>query len=144
MLNWKDFFQYYIVKNSNRIKKTTRPLRDHFGINSFFYHRIDHMGKFAFLCDRPDWLEYCISEQLFTNDPWFRHPSVYQTGTYFMNNFGSEEHKGQVTQGYKKILNVDMGSFLFRKEIQWWNFLDFMEIVILALYRVSIYPILKH
>ncbi len=65
MLTWQTIVQNYIVKYSSQIKKTTQPLRDHFGIDYFTYHRIDSTGKYTVLVDRPDWAEYYVSEKIF-------------------------------------------------------------------------------
>jgi hypothetical protein len=45
MPSWKQIVQDYIVKHSDKIKKTTRPLKDHLGVSYFTYHRIDLDGK---------------------------------------------------------------------------------------------------
>lgn len=60
MLGWTEIVQNYISKHSTKIKKTTEPLREHFGIGYFTYHRIDAEGKYTVLVDRPDWAEQTL------------------------------------------------------------------------------------
>lgn len=115
MLNWEAIVQNYIIKYSNQIQKTTKPLRDYFGIGYFTYHRIDNKGKYTVLVDRPDWAEHYVSRQIFLNDPYLRHPSVYQSGISLIESHGSEEYKELVLKEGKEVLNMDMGAVLIQK-----------------------------
>ena len=116
MLSWQEIVQNYIIKHSSQIRKTTQPLRDHFGISYFTYHRIDNNGKYTVLVDRPDWAEHYVSEQIFLNDPYLRHPSVYRSGISSIQNHGSEEYKEQVLKAGKKILHMDLTAILIQKK----------------------------
>ena len=49
MLGWTEIVQNYINKHSTKVKKTTQPLREHFGIGYFTYHLIDAEGKYTML-----------------------------------------------------------------------------------------------
>lgn len=122
MLLWEEIINKYIVKHSNKICKTTRPLRDHFGIGYFTYHRIDNTGKYTVLLDRPDWAEHYVNEQIFLNDPYLRHPSVYESGITLIESQGSEEYKELVFKTGKKILSMDLGAVLIQKND---NFVEF-------------------
>ena len=62
MLGWKEIVQDYIIKHSDRIQKTTRPLRERFKIEYFTYHRIDNAGKYTVLVDWPDWAPIFIAK----------------------------------------------------------------------------------
>lgn len=125
MLSWEGILQDYIIKYSDKIKKTTRPLRDHFGIGYFTYHRIDHEGKYTVLVDRPDWAEYYVSSQIYLNDPYLRHPSVYQSGFDVVEGNGSEEYREMVLKAGKKVLNMDMGVLLIEKNADGVEFFGF-------------------
>ncbi len=115
MLDWKDIVQDYIIKYANQISKATRPLRDHFGISYFTYHKIDADGKYVVLVDRPDWAENYVTEQLFRNDPYLRHPAVYQSGISLIGSYGSKEYKKNILEAGKKVLGVDIGAILIQK-----------------------------
>lgn len=115
MLSWKEIIQDYIIKHSDRIRKTTAPMRDHFGLKYFSYHRIEDSGKYTVLVDRPDWAECYVREQLYLNDPYLRHPSVYQSGLCLIESNGSEEYKEQILKVGKETLAVDVGIILIQK-----------------------------
>ncbi len=115
MLSWKEIVQNYIIKHSDRIKKTTRPLKDHFGVAYFTYHRIDLEGRYTVLVDRPDWAEHYVSEQFFLNDPYLRHPDVYRSGFCSIENHGSDEYKERVIKSGKEIFNLDLGVMFIEK-----------------------------
>lgn len=125
MLSWNDIVQNYIIKYSNRIKKVTKPLHEHFGIGYFTYHRIDYGGNYTVLVDRPDWAEHYVSEKIFLNDPYLRHPSVYQSGICLIENHGSEEYKETVLKAGKEILNMDLAAILIQKNENYVEFFGF-------------------
>ncbi len=116
MLGWEDIVQQYIIKYSNRIRKATQPLRIHFGIDYFTYHCIDSTGKYTVLVDRPDWAEHYVSTKIYLNDPYLRHPQIYQSGMYLMGSHGSEEYKESVSKAGKMVLNVDTWVMLIERE----------------------------
>lgn len=122
MLSWEEILQNYIFKYSNRIRKVTAPLQDHLGVQYFSYHRIDHMGKYTVLVDRPDWAEWYVKEQFYLNDPYLRHPSVYHSGVTFIENNGSEEYKEKVLKTGKEVFDLDCGIILIKKKE---NYVDF-------------------
>lgn len=116
MLGWNDIVQRYITKYSNRIRKATQPLRDHFGIGYFTYHRIDYKGKYTVLVDRPDWAEHYVSEKIFLQDPYLRNADVYQPGICFLDSHGSEDYKKTVNSAGKKVLQMDSAAILIQKK----------------------------
>ncbi|HEY5260212.1 MAG TPA: LuxR C-terminal-related transcriptional regulator [Rhabdochlamydiaceae bacterium] len=115
MLNWEEIVQKYIVKHSDRIKKTTKPLVDHFGIAYFTYHRIDNEGKYTVLVDRPEWAERYVSSKIYLVDPYLRHPSVFESGISLWENHGSEEYRETVMKEAKEILDLDTSVTLIQK-----------------------------
>lgn len=125
MLSWNEIIQNYIVKFSNKTQKTTQPLRDHFGIGYFTYHRIDDSGKYTVLVDRPDWAEHYVSSQIYLNDPYLRHPSVYQSGIALIESNGSNEYKANLIKSGKQVLNVDLGVILIQKSKSYVEFFGF-------------------
>lgn len=116
MLSWHEIVQKYIIKHANKIQKATRPLRDHFGIDYFTYHRIDEEGNYTVLVDRPEWAEHYVQERIYLQDPYLRHPSVYRSGISLLESHGSEEYKERVLKLGKKVLNVDMGAIIIQRE----------------------------
>lgn len=114
-MNWKEIVQRYIIKYSNQIGKTTHPLKNHFGISYFTYHKIDDAGNYTVLVDRPDWAEHYVSKKIFLNDPYLRHPSVYQSGFCYFDSFGSPEYRETVHREGKIVLDMDVGITLIQK-----------------------------
>jgi len=115
MLNWKEIVQNYIIKNSDKIKKVTRPLRDRLQVGYFTYHRIDKKGKYTVLLDRPDWAEHYVDEKFFLSDPYLRHPDVYKSGFSLIENHGTEEHRKRILKDGKEIFNLDLGLMWIEK-----------------------------
>lgn len=91
------------------------PLREHFGISYFTYHRIDEEGRYTVLVDRPDWAELYVDKKIYLHDPFLRHPSVYQSGLTFMQNHGSSNYKETFAKTGKQVLDMDIGVVLIQK-----------------------------
>jgi hypothetical protein len=104
--NWEEIVQKYIIKHSDQIRAVTRPLRDSFQIQYFTYHRIDRAGKYTVLVDRPDWVEYYVEEKFYLEDPYLRHPSLYESGFCFIENHGSKEYTQRILKDGKEIFNL--------------------------------------
>jgi DNA-binding CsgD family transcriptional regulator len=98
MKAWKEIVQNYIIKYSDKTKAATQPLRDHFNIDFFTYHRIDKEGKFVTLLDQPNWGELYVNEKLFLHDPYLRNPEVYQSGLCLHEMHEAGEFKEQISQ----------------------------------------------
>ncbi len=116
MLDWQGIVQNYIIKYSNRIKAATQPLKDHFGIGYFTYHRIDDEGKYSVLVDNPIWAEHYVGNQMYLNDPYLRQSKVYRPGLCLVDTNGSAQFKKTVMKEGKKILDLDVGVMLIQKE----------------------------
>lgn len=116
MLSWQEIIQRYIINYSNQIRKATQPLRDHFGIGYFTYHRIDEEGHYTVLVDRPEWAEYYVEEQIYLLDPFLRSPSAYEPGLCLVESHGSQEYQETVLKGGKKVLNHDTSALMIQKK----------------------------
>lgn len=90
MINREEIFQKYMIGYSNHINKVTRPLKDHFDIPFFGYHRIDMKGNYTVLCNQLDWAEHYLENQLYIDDPYLNHPDAYASGISF---FGQVEKR---------------------------------------------------
>lgn len=115
MSNWNEIVDNYIVKFSDKIKKTTEPIRDHFGIGYFNYHRIDETGKYHTLVDSPEFAEDYVNKKIFIDDPYLRHPSNYRAGICLMDNYGSEKYQKNVRRSMADVLQVNTGVVLIEK-----------------------------
>ncbi len=124
MLTWEEIVQNYIACHSDKIQKVCQPLREHFGIEYFSYHRIDAQGKYIVLVDRPEWAEYYVSEKFFLTDPYLRHPNVYQTGMNLLETHGSPEYQEKISQA-KRTMSVDFGAVFVEKQADAVEFFGF-------------------
>lgn len=115
MLSWKEIVQECVIKHSDKVKKVTKPLRDHFGINYFTYHRIDCNGNYTVLLDRPDWAEHYVTKKFYLIDPYLRHPNVYKSGITYVDSFGSREYKEQLFRDGKKFFNAENMLLVIKK-----------------------------
>lgn len=125
MFSWEEIVQNDIVKNSNLIQKTTRPLKDHFGIEYFTYHKIDNQGNYTVLVDRPDWAETYVSEKIYLNDPYLRNASNYKSGISKFGTDGSEEYKEKVISLGKRVISSDTGVILVKRNESFVEFFGF-------------------
>src|SRR5579863_1830482 len=121
-MNWDSIVQDFIVKHSDRIYRTTRPLRDHLDATYFTYHRIDLEGKYTVLVDRPDWAERYVEKKFYLNDPYLRHFDRYESGICTMFTNGTEEFREQVFREGKEVLDAHDTAFLIEKRP---NFVEF-------------------
>jgi DNA-binding CsgD family transcriptional regulator len=115
VLNWKEIVQNYITRHSDKIQRTTRPIRERFGVDYFSYHRIDNDGKYTVLVDRPDWAESYVSCQMYLKDPYLRHPDVYKSGLCLVDSQGSPEYREEIMKFGKSVLNIDLGVIQIEK-----------------------------
>lgn len=89
MVTWKEIVQHYHVKYYDRVAKVTQPLLECFDIVCVDYLKTFMNGRFTYLTNRPECTEYYASEQIYRNDPYFRHPDHYKTGFWWLENSGS-------------------------------------------------------
>lgn len=125
MLTWKSIVEDYIIKYSNQISRATRPLKTHFGISYFTYHKSDTSGMYTVLVDRPDWAEHYVDKKIFSCDPYLRHPSVYHSGLCLVDSFGSKEYRTMLLREAKQLLDMDIGVTLIQKteeEVEFFGF----------------------
>ena len=127
MLNWNEIVQQNIIRNYDKTCKITRPLRDHFGISYFTYHRIDTQGNYNVLLDRPDFAEQYVENQLYKNDPFLKHPSVYEPGLCLWETHCSEDHVKKSLDITKPLFDIDMCVVLIEKSDQAVEFFGFVD-----------------
>ena len=125
MLTWQEIIEKYIVKYSNQIKKATKPLRDHFGIGYFTYHKIDNEGKYTVLVNRPDWAEHYVGQKIYLNDPYLRNAQVYKPGLCLIESHGSDAYRNNIMKEGKTVLDMDMCVLLIQKNEQCVEFFGF-------------------
>jgi DNA-binding CsgD family transcriptional regulator len=94
-------------------------------VGYFTYHRIDAEGKYTVLVDRPDWAEHYVDTQYYLDDPYLRHPDVYQSGFCTIQSHGSTEYKQKILYEGKEIFNLDYNVLLIEKNSKAVEFFGF-------------------
>ncbi len=116
MLTWHEIIQKYIIRHSDTIRKITSPLKTHFGVEYFTYHKIDPAGRYTVLLNRPDWAEKYVDEKIYLNDPYLRHPENYEEGITCVGANGSNSYKKKILIKAQEILNSDTCILLIQKQ----------------------------
>lgn len=109
MTTWEQIVQDQIIVPHEYVSALTRPLREHFGVTFFNYHRIDNDGRYSLVLDRPDWAEHYVTHHFFANDPFLQNPVNYQTGSCFLEVNGNEEYQNTVVRDGAEIFGIDTG-----------------------------------
>jgi DNA-binding CsgD family transcriptional regulator len=71
----------------DKIKKTTQILKDHFGINGYYFHRIDYCNNYTNITDVPDLTAHVMQTNAHLNSPYLRHPDSFQAGFILRDSF---------------------------------------------------------
>lgn len=114
-LTWQEVVGNYIVRYSREIQKTTQPLKEHFGVEYFTYHRIRPDGHYTVLVDRPDWAEHYVEKQIYLNDPFLRDPSNYRSGICSVLSPYSKEGRARLLKEESSFFNLSTGLMLVEK-----------------------------
>lgn len=120
---WKEIV-HDLIRCSDPIRKTTRPLLERFGVEYFTYHRIDRQGNYTVLLDRPDWAEQYVSEKFYEIDPYLRDPQVYRSGISLIEQHGSEAYRSAIMEAASKY-QWDLGVMLIEKSEEGVEFFGF-------------------
>lgn len=123
-MNWNEIVQNYIIKYADQIKKVTLPLKDHFAITYFTYHRIDLQGNYTVLINRPDWAENYVQKKFFLEDPFLNHPDHFQEGFIPVETVLTDETPSILVDA-KKILRADQGVTWVHKQADCVEFFGF-------------------
>ena len=123
MSSWTEILRYLAMHN-DEIEKTTRPLRDCFGVKYFTYHRIDQDGNYTVLLDRPDWAEHYVAEKFYLQDPYQRHPRFFKSGIHLIDSM-QEQAVQQIVQSGKSFFSLDLGVTVVEKSNDFVEFFGF-------------------
>lgn len=124
-MNWQTIVQDFIQKNTDKIKKATQPLHDHFGVTYFTYHRIDNDGHYTVMVDRPDWAEYYVANELYKMDPFLRCPDNFQTGICCIDEKGTAQIKSLIRKEYQHFFKSTPGMMFIEKQDSYVEFFGF-------------------
>lgn len=110
------------LRNRDRIAKTCAPIAEHFGISHFSYTKITNTGYLHSLSSRPDWLEYYFCENLYIDQPHFRHPKNFTNGIAIADQIEDDSYTN-LSQKANQKFNIYFG-FVFMNKI-----LDGLELI---------------
>lgn len=80
-----------------------RPLKDHFGINHFWYYRITTSGQYSYLGTHLPWNEYCLNSGMIDHFSCLRHPSIIKSGISLMKSCGDEKYQKLLDTAWEKF-----------------------------------------
>lgn len=98
----------------DQMMKFVRPLRDHFGINHFWYYHVTSSGFYTYIGTHAEWNEYCFEKHLIDQFPCLRHPDTMQSGISLMKNTANVEYKNVLNEAWETF-NINFNLNLTKK-----------------------------
>lgn len=96
----------------DKVRRAAAPLFDHFGINHFWYYRIDSKGGYTYVGTHGEWGEYCYEHSLVRYFPCLRHPKVLRRGVQLMKAYQNEQYQEVLDVAWKKFqINFHLNLF---------------------------------
>ena len=90
------------------------PLKDHFGINHFWYYRVTNSGHYSFLGSHTKWTEFCYAENMVNHFPCLRHPNSLQNGISLMKKTSNTDYRNVLKSARNKF-NINFNIQLLKK-----------------------------
>lgn len=87
----------------NKMMRFVKPLKDHFGVNHFWYYRITFSGHYSYVGTHQAWSEYCLDSEMIDHFSCLRHPTVTKTGLSLMKPCGDEKYKKLLDKAWEKF-----------------------------------------
>ena len=125
MLHPKDYFRN-LSKKVDRLKQIASPLKDHFGVEYFYYFNIASDGSCFLITTHPEFDEFWLYEKVYVEDPYIRHPSNYQTGLFSLDGNGNEQWEESVSSVLAPSQFCTWGALIKKMRI-FLNFSVFVE-----------------
>jgi len=82
MIGFPEFKNSILKKMSPVVSRLAKPLTEHMGIDYFSYQRVERSGKYAFLANRPDYIDFYMENRFYNWDPYLVHPDFYSSGDH--------------------------------------------------------------
>lgn len=87
----------------DRMLRSAAPLKDHLGINHFWYYKVTDSGHYSYIGTHTAWNEYCFDHEMLINFPCLRNPSTLRSGIILVKNSAHE--------GFRKVLDTAWEKF---------------------------------
>jgi len=95
----------------DRMLQTVKPLKDHLGVNFFWYYHLNKEGYYTYAGTHASWSEFSFEHQLTSQFPCLRHPSVVKPGIQLMKDSSSSSYKetlGRAWETFQINFNVNL------------------------------------
>jgi DNA-binding CsgD family transcriptional regulator len=106
MNNLKKLVRIYNSPLSCKIKRLASPLSTHLGLTSFCFTNIRSDDTFVQLSTHPDQTQIYYDEGLFLANPFLRHPSTYESGSYFLEDIQDNSYQTMQNRCVKQGLTL--------------------------------------
>src|SRR4051812_43191318 len=94
MLKFIESAERYSKGNHRKLQKVCEPLYKAFGLNYIYYNHITDDGLLAPLGTHLNWvLQYCSTDVLFKEFPFFSRSKLQSSGFYFFDKLNSPNLK---------------------------------------------------
>lgn len=87
----------------DQMQRFAAPLKEHLGINHFWYYRITSSGHYSYLGTHAAWNEFCFDQSMLSHFSCLRHPTVPLQGIQIM--------KASADSNYQKVLQTAWEKF---------------------------------
>lgn len=76
--------RFFKTSYFDRVKKLCSPLKDAYGIDTFWHSSIGPKGEFTHFSNTPEGTCHYFEEKHYLGNPFLRHPSTYSDGFYLL------------------------------------------------------------
>ncbi len=87
----------------DRMQRFIAPLKEHFGVNHFWYYRITDSGHYSYLGTHTGWNEFCFEKSWLGRFPCLRHPNALQSGIQLMKTDSDEKYQEMLQTAWDKF-----------------------------------------
>lgn len=99
-MSFNQLIQKYTVRHDRKIKQTCEPLKNYLGMEYFSYYSINNDGRFVFLSNFPEQVEYFFAQDLHLSCPYYVHPNYLKSGVILDSPTPDAFHQEKITAKY--------------------------------------------
>lgn len=98
----QNFIETQSFKKYQKIKKLTEPLRDCFGVTTFWHYRVDAQGSFFYTGNDPVSMSSYVELNLHHVCPYFAHPDFFPQVNVVCDTVNDAEYQKEFKKMYDK------------------------------------------
>lgn len=114
---FSEMINKYNLRFNHKINKFCVPIINNFGVNHFWYYKINQKGYYTCLGSNLAWTEFYYSEKLYLPNPFLRKPENFNSGIRFIGNSLNERYRKSLEIGVKNF-NVNQSLLFLEKTIE--------------------------